>query len=137
MWVSINNTLLAIEYGDRAARNLSHEVRMKLQDQPRLQSNPDFRKVYHVGADSYYMKLPSMSLDDARNLAVQLYQLLRGNYHVDVRRPMVGRPVLSDELLLSNVTVRLGVTNYKYSKLKEVLDRYEAENAVAETRTLS
>jgi DNA-binding transcriptional MerR regulator/GGDEF domain-containing protein len=130
-------TSLAIKYGDRAARNLSRGVGMKLQGQLRVQSNPEFRKVYHVGSDRYYLKLPSMSLDDARNLAVQLLQLLRGNYGVGVRRPMVGRPVLPDELLvLQNVTVRLGVSNYKYPKLKEVLDRYEAGNAVAETRTL-
>jgi len=78
-----------------------------------------------------------MSLDDARNLAVQLLQLLRGNYRVDVRRPMAGRPVLLDDLLvLQNVTVRLGVANFKYPKLKEVLGRYKAGNAVAETRTL-
>ncbi len=130
-------TPLAIKYGDRAARNLSHEVGMKLQGQLRLQSNPEFRKVYHVGFDQYYLKLPGMPLDDARNLAVQLRQLLRGNYRVDVRRPMSGRPVLPDELLeLQDVTVRLGVANFKYSKLKEVLGRYEVGNAVAETRTL-
>jgi len=128
---------LAIRYGDRAARNLSREVGMKLQGQLRVQSNPEFRKVYHVGADRYYVKLVGMSLDDARNLAVQLQQLLRRNYRVDVRRPMAGRPVLSDELLvLQNVTVRLGVQNYKLLKLKEVLGRYEAENAIAETRAL-
>jgi len=130
-------TPLAIKYGDRAARNLSREVGMKLQGQLRVQSNPEFRKVYHVGADRYYMKLPGMSLDDARNLAVQLLQLLRGNYRVDVRRPMAGRLVLPDELLvLQDVTVRLGVSNYKYTKLKEVLGRYEEGFAVAETRTL-
>ncbi len=130
-------TPLAIKNGDRAARNLSREVGMKLQGQLRVQSNPEFRKVYHVGSDRYYLKLPGMSLNDARNLAEQLRQLLRGNYRVDVRRPMAGRPVLLDELLvLQNVTVRLGVSNYKYTKLKEVLGRYELENAVAETRTV-
>jgi GGDEF domain-containing protein len=130
-------TPLAIKNGDRAARNLSREVGMKLQGQLRMQSNPEFRTVYHVGSDRYYLKLPGMSLDEARNLAEKLRQLLRGNYRVDVRRPMAGRPVLLDELLvLQNVTVRLGVLNYKYPKIKEVLGRYEAGNAVAETRTL-
>src|SRR6266566_261574 len=130
-------TPLAIMYGDRAARNLSREVGMRLQGQLRVQSNPEFRKVYHVGSDRYYLKLPGMLLDDARNLAVQLLQLLRGNYRVDVRRPMAGWPVLSDELLvLQNVTVRLGVSNYKYPKLKEVLGRYEPKDAVADTRTV-
>ena len=130
-------TPLTIKNGDRAARNLSREVGKKLQDQLRVQSNPEFRRVYHVGADRYYLKLPGMTLDEARNLAVQLQQLLRGNYRVDVRRPMLGRPVLADELLLlQNVTVRLGVQNYKLLKLKEVLERYESENAIANTRTL-
>ena len=130
-------TPLAIKYGDRAARNLSREVGMKLQGQLRVQSNPEFRKVYHVGSDRYYLKLSGMSLVDARNLAVQLLQLLRGNYSVDVRRPMAGRPVLPDEsLVLQNVTVRLGVSNYKYPKLKEVLGRYEPKDAVADTRTV-
>ena len=50
---------------------------------------------------------------------------------------MAGRLVLADELLvLQNVTVCLGVWNYKYSKLKEVLGRFEEEYAVAETITL-
>jgi GGDEF domain-containing protein len=128
---------LAIKYGDRAARNLSREVGMKLQGQLRVQSDPEFRKVYHVGADRYYVKLPGMSLNDARNLAEQLLQLLRGNYRVVVRRSMDGRPVFPDELLmLENVTVHLGVSNYKYTKLKEVLGRSVVGDAVAKTRTL-
>ncbi len=48
--------------GDRAARNLSREVGMKLQGQLRLQSNPEFRNVPDVGADRYYLKLPGMLL---------------------------------------------------------------------------
>jgi hypothetical protein len=58
---------------------------MKLQEHLRVQSNPEFRNVYHVGTDRYYVKLPGMSLDDPRNLAVQLLRLLKGNYRVDVR----------------------------------------------------
>jgi DNA-binding transcriptional MerR regulator/GGDEF domain-containing protein len=130
-------TPVAIKYGDRAARNLSHEVGVKLQGRLKVQSNPEFRRVYHVGADQYFLKLPEMSLEDARNLAEKLRQLLRGNYSVDVRRPMAGRPALPDELLvLPNVTVRLGVSNYTFLKLKEVLGRYKVGGAVAETRTL-
>jgi len=34
------------------------------------------------------------------------------------------------------VTVRSGVNSYKYRKLKEVLGRYTAETAIAETRAL-
>ena len=126
---------LALKYGDRATRNLSREVGLRLQGQMRLQSNPDYRNVYHVGADRYYLKLVGMSLDDARNLAEQLRILLKGDYRVDIRR--AGVPIGHLNLLvLQNVTVRLGVNNYKLNKLKEVLNRYERENAVAETRTL-
>jgi hypothetical protein len=39
-------------------------------------------------------------------------------------------------LVLPDVTVRLGVASYKYSKLKEVLGRYSAEIAIAETRAV-
>lgn len=37
---------------------------------------------------------------------------------------------------LPNVTVRLGVSSYKYRKLKEVLRRYPAEATIAETRAV-
>ena len=132
-----NQSTLATRYGDRVARNLSREVGTRMQGQLRLQSNPDYRKVYHVGADRYYIKLVGMPLDDARSLAEQLRLLLRGDYRVDGRRFMTSRPVSREDLLpLQNVTVRLGASNYVYPKLKQVLGRYAAEDAIAETRTL-
>jgi DNA-binding transcriptional MerR regulator/GGDEF domain-containing protein len=131
-----NQSSLTLKYGDRAARNLSRDVGLRLQRQMGLQSNPDYRKVYHAGADRYFLKLVGMSLGDARNLAEQLRLLLKGDYRVDIRR--AGKPLTSQDLLvLQNVTVRLGAQNFPYLKLKEVLNRYEKHNAVAQVRALN
>ena len=130
-----NQSPIAVKYGDRAARNLSREVGILLKEQLQVQSNPEYRKVYHIGADLYYLKLIDMPLEDAQKLARQLRRLLRGEYRIDVRRE--GKPLARDEkLTLSGVTVRMGVQNYKYLKLKEVLNRYPAPQAVSATRTI-
>jgi len=61
---------------------------------------------------------------------------LKGDYRADVRR--AGAPLAPQNMLvLQNVTVRLGVQNFKYSKLKEVLGRYPKKDAVAEVRALN
>ncbi len=130
-----NQSPLAVKYGDRATRNLSREVGSLLKGQLQVQSNLDYRRVFHVGADRYYLKLIDMSLDDAQKLARQLRRLLRGEYRVDMRRD--GKPLAREEkLTLDKVTVRMSVSNYKYRKLKEVLSRYPAHSAVAETRNV-
>lgn len=141
-WVSFivldidNQGTLAARYGDQVARNLSRAVGLRLQGQLRTQSNPDFRKVYHVGADRYYLKLVGMSLNDARKLAVLLHDYLVGDYRIDARRVTMARPMSREDMLvLRDITVRLGVAEYKYWKLKEVLGRYETGDAVAEART--
>ncbi len=130
-----NQSPLAVKYGDRAARNLSREVGLLLKGQLQVQSNPEYKKVFHIGADRYYLKLVDMSLDDAQKLAKQMRSLLRGEYRIDVRRE--GKPLArEDKLILSGVTVRMGTNNYEYRKMKEVLNRYPSNHAVAETRTL-
>jgi GGDEF domain-containing protein len=132
-----NQGTLAARYGDQVARNLSRAVGLRLQGQLRLQSNPDFRKVFHIGADRYYLKLVGMSLNEARKLAVQLHINLVGEYRIDARRVVMGRPMSREDMLvLRDVTVRLGVSNYKYGKLQEVLGRYDTENAIVEARTV-
>lgn len=131
-----NQSTLAVKYGDRATRNLCREVGLKLLDHPSLTSDPKNRKVYHIAADRYYLKLVGMSLDDARNLAEQLRMLLKNDYRVDIRR--AGNPLTTQEMLvLQNVTVRLGVLNWSYLKLKKLLERSEkTENAVAQVRAI-
>ena len=132
-----NQSSLAIKYGDRVARNLSREVGSRIRGQLRLFSNPAFRRLYHVNADRYNLILQGMVLEEARNRAELLRQALVGEYRIDARRIVMGRPMLPEGLLeLPNVTVRLGVSSYPYKKLKEVLQRYPVETAVATLRAL-
>ncbi len=132
-----NQSSLAIKYGDRVARNLSREVGSRIRGQLRLFSNPAFRRLYHVNADRYNLILQGMVLEEARNRAEPLRQALVGEYRIDARRIVMGRPMLPAGLLeLPNVTVRLGVSSYPYKKLKEVLQRYPVETAVATVRAL-
>jgi DNA-binding transcriptional MerR regulator/GGDEF domain-containing protein len=127
----------AVKYGDQVARNLSREVGLRLQGEVNLLSDPQLRRLYHVNADRYYLFLQGMKLDDARNKARSLHQALSGEYRIDARRIVTGRPILPTGLLeLPKVTVRLGVSSYEFKKLKEILGRYEAINAVVQTRDL-
>ena len=132
-----NQGNLATKYGDLVARNLSREVGMRIRRQLSLLSNPDYRKLYHVNADSYYIKLIGMPLKEARNLAWTLLNLLRGDYLIDARRVVMGRPLKKEDMLeLSNVTVRLGVYSYPFAKLKELLIRYAEVGPVEKARSL-
>lgn len=90
-----------------------------------------------MSADRYYLFLKGVSLDGARNRAANLQKVLVGEYLIDAKHTSINRPMIRERLLeLSDVTVRLGVSSYKFRKLKEVLGRYPDENTLAETRAL-
>ena len=128
---------LAVKYGDQVARNLSREVGLRLQGEVNLLSDPQLRRLYHVNADRYYLFLRGMKLDDARNKARSLHQVLTGEYRIVARNIVTGTPVLPAGLLeLPRVTVRLGVSSYEFKKLKEILARYDQVNAIAQARSL-
>ncbi len=130
-----NQSSLATKYGDQVARNLSREVGLRIRGQ--LLSNPGLSRLYHVNADRYYLLLKGMPLEEARSRAETLRVALGGEYRLDARRVAVGRPMLPAGLLeIPKVTVRLGVQSYQYRRLKEVLQRYPAEVAVAGVRAL-
>ena len=132
-----NQGSLATRYGDQVARNLSREVGVRIRGQLRLLSNPSFRRLYHVNADRYYLLLQGMQLDEARSRAENLRQTLAGEYHLDARRVVTGRPMLPEGLLeIPNVTVRFGVSSYRFIKLVEILQRYSKETAVTNVRSL-
>lgn len=130
-----NQSSLATRLGDHVARNLSRAVGSRILGQLRILSDPELRRLYHVSADRYYLFLKGVSLTEARNRADALHKALVGEYRIDARR--VGRSMTREGLLeLPNVTVRLGVSSYKYKKLKEILQRYSSEAAVAMVRAL-
>lgn len=132
-----NEVSLATKYGDRVARNLSREVGLRVRGQLSILSNPEYRKLYHVNADNYYIKLLGMSLKEARNLAWTLLNLLRGEYLIDARRVVMGRPMKREDMLeLPNITVRLAVASYPFAKLKELVNRYSTVGALETTRSI-
>jgi DNA-binding transcriptional MerR regulator/GGDEF domain-containing protein len=132
-----NQSSLATKYGDQVARNLSRAVGLRIQNQLGLFSSLKSSRLYHVRADSFYLMLGGISLEEARSKAALLLQALSGDYRIDARRVTTGRPMTPDNMLeLHNVTVRLGVPSYKFSKLKEVLLRNSAETAVAAARSV-
>ncbi|HKV56768.1 MAG TPA: hypothetical protein VJO32_00745, partial [Ktedonobacteraceae bacterium] len=132
-----NEAELAKKYGDLVARNLSKEVGLRIQGRLRLQSNPNYKQVYHVNSDRYYMKFPGMSLNEALRLAEVFRNELAEEYSIDAQRVISGRALSRENLLiLRNITVRLGVQSFQYAKLKDLLGRYSSKDAVAEIRGL-
>jgi DNA-binding transcriptional MerR regulator/GGDEF domain-containing protein len=130
-----NQSSLATKYGDQVARNLSKAVGLRIQGQQRLSTNPEYRKIYHIHADRFYLLLKGMTLDEARDRAKQLRSVLNGDYRVEARRASAERLMLPERMLeLSSVSVRLGVASYPFEKLKEILQRYPIEIAVTRAR---
>ena len=130
-----NQSILATRLGDHVARNLSRAVGSRILGQLSILSDPELRRLYHVSADRYCLFLKGMKLNEARNLSGNLLDALVGEYRIDARHAIVNRQTPKErQFELPNVTVRLGVTSYNYSKLKEVLGRYPAESTVAEVR---
>jgi DNA-binding transcriptional MerR regulator/GGDEF domain-containing protein len=130
-----NQSSLATKYGDQVARNLSKAVGLRIQGQQRLSANPGHRRIYHIHADRFYLLLIGIALEEARNKAKQLRDVLNGDYRVEARRTSAERLMLPERMLeLSDVTVRLGVAAYPYRKLEELLQRHSPEDAVASVR---
>jgi GGDEF domain-containing protein len=132
-----NQSSLATKLGDHVARNLSREVGLRILGQLRIWSEPELRRLYHISEDRYYLFSRGVALEEARNRAETLRLNLKGEYRINARHTVMSRLTPRErQFELPNVTVRLGVPSYKYSKLKEVLGRYPAEAAVAETRAV-
>jgi hypothetical protein len=78
-----------------------------------------------------------MSLDDARNNAIQLKGTLNDNYRIGTQRIADERIAHSEGAFeLPNVTVHLGITLYTYTKLHDILQRYDKDTAVVEATSL-
>ena len=76
-------------------------------------------------------------MEQACARAELLRKVLKGSYQIDPQRAPSGQPTLPENMVtLSNITVRLAVSSYLYSKLKEILQRYSTENAIVEARLL-
>jgi DNA-binding transcriptional MerR regulator/GGDEF domain-containing protein len=124
-------------YGDRVARDLSRAVGLRVQSQLRTFKDEAGYRLYHIGADRFYILLHKMTLDQARTKAELLKRTLAGSYQVEPYHTPGSQQHNGYALkvaTVSNLTVRLGVASYPYQKLKEILLRYPSETTVMEVR---
>lgn len=108
----------ARKYGECVMRNL------RLSIGHRLQKWFVDCQLYHVHGGRFYALLKDLSLDQAREVAQKMCEILQRTYRIDAARSSVEQSMLSDAgLELSDISVHLGVTLYPYSKLAELLRR--------------
>jgi DNA-binding transcriptional MerR regulator len=124
--------------GDLATRNLS----LKLGERLHVQLAMHFGKLadwhfYYLFAGRFYIMLDNISQEVAGGNAELLREALRGVYEIDALRTTLDQPISpSDVLKLPEITIRLGVTSYKYWKLAALLQRYADTFPIANVRCL-
>jgi DNA-binding transcriptional MerR regulator/GGDEF domain-containing protein len=124
-------------YGDRVARDLSRAVGLRVRSQLRTFKDEAGYRLYHIGADRFYILLHKMTLDQARTKAELLKRTLAGSYQIEPYHTpgsQLQNGYALETATVSNLTVRLGVASYPYQKLKEILLRYPPETTVMEVR---
>ena len=132
-----NQSRVAMQYGNRVARNLSQQVGARIRGQMRLVSRFQANKLFHISADKYYLVLEGVSLADACDQARQLKNVLGGDYRILPTSATPGRPVLPENMLeVPDVTVHIGIASYPFAKLDELLMRYPLDVAKIYVRTL-
>ncbi|MGH2479128.1 MAG: hypothetical protein ACRDHW_05690, partial [Ktedonobacteraceae bacterium] len=132
-----NQSRIALKYGNTVARNLSHEVGIRMKGQMRISDKYASGKIFHISADKYYFLLQRISFEDACNLARQLGEILQVTYRVSFSDTASGRPALPENMLeIAHVTTHSGVSAYSFQKLGDLLHRYPAHIAVKRVRAL-
>lgn len=125
---------IGITYGDQATRNLSRAIGKRIEGQFRALFTPYPNcRLYHIYAGRFYLMLKGVALEVARNQAERLRQALRDPYHIDALRTTIEESTRSINMVeMPNVTVRIVVTSYPFSKLEDFLRRpqYSAINDV-------
>jgi GGDEF domain-containing protein len=130
-----NQSSVAMKYGNRIARNLSQQVGLRIRGN--VDSSGNY-KLFHVSADRYYLLLEGVGLEEARNLARRLQEVLRvGEYRILPLSASSNKVLLPGNMLeLTGVTVHMGVSTYSIEKLEELLNRYPPHTARLYVRTL-
>jgi GGDEF domain-containing protein len=130
-------TSIAAKYGDEVARELSLEVGLRVYSQMRAFKDDAEYRLYHIGADRYYLLTKGVALEQVRKRADLLRQMLHGSYGVDPHHFVGVQPHSSESLItLHNITTRIGISSYLYSKLNELLLRCTSDMPITEVRTL-
>ena len=132
-----HQTSIAAKYGDEVARELSLEVGLRVHSQMRAFKDDAEYRLYHIGADRYYLLTKGVALEQVRKRAELLKQMLHGSYRVDPHHFAGAQPHSSENsITLPDITTRIGISSYLYSKLNELLLRCSSDAPIAEVRTL-
>lgn len=129
---------LSNKYGDRAARNLTREVGLRIQEQIRtfFKEYPECQ-LYHIHADRFFILLRNTTLEQTREHAERLRIGTIGTYKLDALRVYPDQHVRPESMIeLNDITVRLGITSYPYLKLSEILREHTSEFAIPEVRSI-
>ncbi len=124
-----NQSAIASKYGERMTRNLSRTIGLRIREmmQALITKHTDC-KLYHIYADRFYLMLKGIPLEQARTKAEAMRQALEDHISIEQPAPPARTIVLPD------VTIRLGVTSYTYSKLEENLETAIPVNIIAQVR---
>jgi GGDEF domain-containing protein len=128
--VDIDNlSAIASKYGDRMTRNLSRMIGLRIREMMQALITKDTDcKLYHIYADRFYLMLKGISLEQARTKAEAMRQALQDHISIEQPAPPARTIVLPD------VTIRLGVISYTYSKLEENLESTFPVNIIPQVR---
>ena len=117
---------IANKYGDLMVRNLSREVGLRILGQFHASiRKPETYKLYHVSGDRFYILMKGIDDEQSLQDAQRLRDALAGSYHIAGLRSFIEQPTLPDGMaVLSDITVRLAVTSYKYNRLLKILKEF-------------
>jgi GGDEF domain-containing protein len=117
---------IANKYGDLMVRNLSRAVGLRILGQFHASiRKPETYKLYHVSGDRFYILMKGIDSDQSLQDAQRLRDALAGSYHIAGLRSSIEPPILPEGMtFLSDITVRLAVTSYKYSTLLRILTKF-------------
>jgi DNA-binding transcriptional MerR regulator/GGDEF domain-containing protein len=133
-----NQSMLANMYGDRTIRNLTRLIGQHIQGQfSSIFRKRDEWQLYYIYGDRFYVMLKNVSVDRARDEAEKLRVVIEGPQYVDALRSVRDRPTMRyEQMRLDKVTIRLAVSEYLYSKLDEILGRYDEDTRIADVRAV-
>ncbi|HTI14085.1 MAG TPA: MerR family transcriptional regulator [Dictyobacter sp.] len=130
-----NQSSIAHKYGDRIAQDISRAAGLRIHSQLRAFKDESEYKLYHICADRFYILLDGMPLDEARAKATLLKQVLDGSYQIEPLHTPGGQTPLSENMItITNVTMRIGISSYTYTKIKEIVDRSSSPQSTQEAR---
>jgi DNA-binding transcriptional MerR regulator/GGDEF domain-containing protein len=116
------------EYGHNTARSLIRALGRRIAGQPLLTSSSLMgasshtrNNLYHIYGDRFCLLLENISRQDAESYAINLRDMLSGNYTLEISRASDGQTASASSFRLHNVSVRIALISYDRSTLRKLL----------------